>query len=100
MIKQLSSALISSWGPTSSAGRFPLALERSVACEQALLFGRVKREHASERRSPEGVVARLTSLTEIGELARRLSRVGRENAPPLKLGKSGLGTRLHGDNDH
>ena len=51
-----------------------------LACEQALLFGRVKRvsrERASERRSREGpprsrVLARLTSLTQIGELARRL----------------------------
>ena len=45
-----------------------------IACEQALLFGRVKRvsrERASERRSREGP-ARLTSLTQIGELARRL----------------------------
>ena len=26
--------------------------------------------------------------------------LGRENAPPVKLGKSGLGTRLHGNHDH
>ena len=40
--------------------------ERTVACEQALLFGRVKRvsrERASERRSREG---------QIGKLVRRL----------------------------
>ena len=43
-----------------------------LACEQALLFGRAKRaarERASERRS---VLARLASLAQIGELARRL----------------------------
>ena len=47
--------------------------------EQALLFGQVKRvsrEHASERRSREGlrsrVLARLALLAQIGELARRL----------------------------
>ena len=51
----------------------------NVACEQALLFGRVKRvsrERASERRSREGqssrVHARLASLAQIGEPARRL----------------------------
>ena len=41
-----------------------------IACEQALLFGRVKRvsrERANERR-------RLASLAQIGELARRLPR--------------------------
>ena len=54
-----------------------------LACEQALLFGRVKRvsrERASERRSRDGqrraprsrVLARLISLAQIGELARRL----------------------------
>ena len=52
-----------------------------LACEQALLFGRVKRvsrERASERRSREGrVLARLTSLAQIGELARRLFTSGR-----------------------
>ena len=58
---------------------------KELACEQALLFGRVKRvsrERASERRSREGpakgrpprscVLARLTSLNQKGELARRL----------------------------
>ena len=58
----------------------------SIACEQALLFGRSKRaarERASERRSREGlylssaprsrVLARLASLAQIGELARRLN---------------------------
>ena len=49
-----------------------------VACEQALLFGRVKRvsrERASGRRSREGPrpLARLASLAQIGELARRLN---------------------------
>ena len=50
-----------------------------IACEQALLFGRVKRvsgERASERRSREGprsrVLARLASLAQKGEVARRL----------------------------
>ena len=55
-----------------------------LTCEQALLFGRVKRvsrERASERRSREGqrkgaprsrVLARLASLAQIGELASRL----------------------------
>ena len=46
-----------------------------LACEQALLFGRVKRvsrERASERSPRSRVLARLTSLTQIGELARRL----------------------------
>ena len=49
-----------------------------LACEQALLFGRVKRvsqERASERQSREErsrVLARLASLAQIGELARRL----------------------------
>ena len=38
----------------------------SVACEQALLFGRVKQV------SRERVLARLASLAKIGELARRL----------------------------
>ena len=52
--------------------------DREIACEQALLFGRVKlvsRERAGERRSREGrsrVLARLDSLAQIGELARRL----------------------------
>ena len=56
-----------------------------LACEQALLFGRVKRvsrEHASERQSREGprsrVLARLASLAQIGELARRLVSYIRE----------------------
>ena len=49
-----------------------------VACEQALLFGRVKRvsrERASGRRSREGPrpLTRLASLAQIGELARRLN---------------------------
>ena len=39
-----------------------------VACEQALLFGRVKRASAPRSR----VLARLASLAQIGELARRL----------------------------
>ena len=45
-----------------------------IASEQALLFGRVKRvsrERASERQSRKWPT-RLTSLTQIGELARRL----------------------------
>ena len=47
---------------------------QTLACEQALLFGRVKRvsrERASERRSRE----RLASLAQIGELARRLGKL-------------------------
>ena len=49
-----------------------------VACEQALLFGRVKRvsrERASGRRSREGPrpLTRLASLAQIGELVRRLN---------------------------
>ena len=47
-----------------------------LACEQALLFGgvkRVSRERVSERRSREGrVLVRFASLAQIGELARRL----------------------------
>ena len=54
-----------------------------LACEQALLFGRVKRvsrERTSERRSLSSaprsrVLARLTSLAQIGELARRLCKI-------------------------
>ena len=52
-------------------GVYPVFL---IACEQALLFGRVKRvwrERASERQSRKWP-ARLTWLTQIGELARRL----------------------------
>ena len=41
-----------------------------VACEQALLFGRVKR--VSRERASERVLARLASLAQIGELGRRL----------------------------
>ena len=53
-------------------------LRLRVACEQVLLFGRVKRvsrERASERRSRErqGGLARLASLAQIGELARRVA---------------------------
>ena len=47
---------------------------QTLACEQALLFERVKRvsrERASERRSRE----RLASLAQIGELARRLGKL-------------------------
>ena len=59
-----------------------LLLATPIACEQALLFGQAKR--ASRERSSEGasaprgfaarsrVLARLTSLAQIGELARRL----------------------------
>ena len=44
-----------------------------IACEQALLFGRVRRvsrEHVPRSR----VLARLTSLAQMGQLARRLGR--------------------------
>ena len=60
---------------------FFLSVFLPIACEQALLFGRANRaarERASERRSREGpaprsrVLARLASLAQIGELARRL----------------------------
>ena len=44
-----------------------------VACEQALLFGRVKRASAPRSR----VLARLASLAQIGELALRL--------PPVRI---------------
>ena len=71
---------------------FKIVFFEIIACEQALLFGRVKRvsrERASERRSRVGqrkgelatisheisrVPARLASLAQMGELARRLSR--------------------------
>ena len=55
---------------------------RYLACEQALLFGQAKR--ASRERAREGprglaarsrVFARLASLAQIGELARRLSAI-------------------------
>ena len=46
-----------------------------LACEQALLFGRVKRVSSGE--APRSrVLARLISLAQIGELARRLQNVG------------------------
>ena len=54
---------------------------RQLACKQALLFGRASRERASEgllSSTPRGfvarsrVLARLASLAQIGELARRL----------------------------
>ena len=71
---------------------FPMEYSKtSLACEQTLLFGQVKRvsrERASERRRREGqrrwlqallssaprsrVIGRLASLAQIGELARRL----------------------------
>ena len=51
-------------------------LIEGVRCEQALLLERAKRvsrERASERRSRKGrVLARIASLAQIGELARRL----------------------------
>ena len=53
-----------------------------LACEQALLFGRVKqvsRERASERLPRSRVLARLASLAQIGELARRLDDKRHEN---------------------
>ena len=52
---------------------------KNIACEQALLFGQAKR--ASRERASEGrrgfaarsrALARLVSLAQIGELARRL----------------------------
>ena len=54
------------------------ALSAIVACEQALLFGRLKRvsrERASGARpslARSRVLARLASLAQIGDLARRL----------------------------
>ena len=50
-----------------------------VACEQALLFGRVKRVSRVKRASAprSRVLARLASLAQIGELARRL--------PPVRI---------------
>ena len=77
--------------------------EHDLACEQALLFGRVKRvsrEHASERRTLEApssrVLARLTSLAQIGELARgptRSSYIGLASLPASPLGRSGGGAK-------
>ena len=63
--------------------KYRLISRKLLACEQALLFGQTKRasgERASEgpRRAPRGfaarsrVLARLVSLVQIGELARRL----------------------------
>ena len=63
-----------------------IAIWSLLACEQALLFGRVKRvsrKRASKRPSGEGqrkgasaprsrILMRLTSLAQIGEVARRL----------------------------
>ena len=58
-----------------------LSVSGLLACEQALLFGRASRERASEgllSSTPRGfaarsrVLARLASLAQIGELARRL----------------------------
>ena len=58
-------------------------LRSIIVCTGRILFGREKRisrEHASERRSREGAslarsrLARLSSLVQIGELARRLQR--------------------------
>jgi len=45
-----------------------------VACEQALLFGRVKNESRENARASgeAGVLARFASFAQIGELARRL----------------------------
>ena len=49
----------------------PHRVVTAIACEQALLFGRVKR--VSRERAPRSrVLARLASLAKIGELARRL----------------------------
>ena len=59
---------------TSFFETFPVGPNRSIACEQVLLFGRVKRvlrERASEPRSR--VLARLASLAQVGELACRLT---------------------------
>ena len=56
----------------------PLVTAR-VACEQALLFGRVKRASAPRSR----VLARLASLAQIGELARRLPPGGFTSVLPL-----------------
>ena len=49
-------------GDVSRGGTSP-----AVACEQALLFGRASRERAARSH----VLARLASLAQIGELARR-----------------------------
>ena len=68
--------------PVIKSGRFNEIL---LACEQALLFGQAKR--ALRERASEGalggfaarsrVLARLVSLAQIGELARRLRFCGR-----------------------
>ena len=65
----------------------------TLACEQALLFGRVKRvsrERVSGRQSRSRVLARLASLAQIGELARRLSNSLCTDVPPPS-GKIGRG---------
>ena len=59
-----------------------------VAYEQAPLFGRVKRvsrERASKRRSREG--PRLSSLAQIGELARRLLQTRIKNRSVIPAGE-------------
>ena len=66
---------------------------KMLACEQALLFGRVKRvsrERTSERWSTSfdsRVLARLISLAQIGKLARRLQNVGCFHRPEHELNK-------------
>ena len=47
-----------------------------IACEQALLFGRAKR--VSRERASERPLARLASLAQMGELARRRMRIKKE----------------------
>ena len=66
---------------------------KMLACEQALLFGRVKRvsrERTSERWSTSfdsRVLARLISLAQIGKLARRLQNVGCFHRPEHEFNK-------------
>ena len=54
-----------------------ISLAYAIACEQALLFGRVKRISRASGEAARGpprsrVLARFTSLAQIGELARRV----------------------------
>ena len=65
----------------------------TLACEQALLFGRVKRvslERVNGRQSRSRFLARFASLAQIGELASRLSNSLCTDVP-LPSGKIGRG---------
>ena len=55
-----------------------------VACEQALLFGQAKRASRERFAARSRVLARLVSLAQIGELARRLFFVSSLNGGALR----------------